>query len=362
MPEDVAAAQRPPAHPGHHVHRRAAHRPRYVQSSPNCEITSRPVACGSAAHRFAGPDFHWLPHRHGRPEVRARERNHRGAFKHELASGECHFECRSIRRIAHQQIARSQGQRVRRPRCRDPEVRVAESSQVLHRGQKARRDDVYIAQRPRLPNRNEAHPVAHAQQRRRSGRKVEQLQVGAADQPPASGRCQWINSGLRPADRDASHRHVFARSRQPWSGQFGRQAAQVGKAGRKADEVDHVLRRRVQFHNARFGESGVPGHVRQVRAKLAAIADGDLQVPRFGGRLPLISRHPLEHERFYLVVRAQARIEIHQHRSVRGVQVEYAADPFQAARQAGDGDVGIERNLVAEREQKRAIACRSDGH
>jgi len=53
-----------------------------------------------------------------------------------------------------------------------------------------------------------------------------------------------------------------------------------------------------------------------------------------------------------LGVGAQSGIEIYQYGSVGRVQIEDAAHAFEAASQARDGEVGVERNLVAEREQE----------
>ena len=44
------------------------------------------------------------------------------------------------------------------------------------------------------------------------------------------------------------------------------------------------------------------------------------------------------------------------------MQIEDAAHAFEAAREARHGEVGVERNFVAEREQERAVAGRPDGH
>ena len=79
-----------------------------------------------------------------------------------------------------------------------PIVREAEAAQVLHRGQEAGREYVDAAQAAASRDRDEAHAVAHAQQRRRRGRRIEQPQRGAADQPPAAGRSQRIDAGLAP--------------------------------------------------------------------------------------------------------------------------------------------------------------------
>ena len=218
-------------------------------------------------------------------EIRAGERNHGGAFEVELAAGQRHFERRGVRRIAHQQIAGAQRQRVGRARCRDAEMRVAEAAEILHRGQEAGCDDVNAAhgRGSRTGMKRTRSPM------RRSGGgdadRVEELQLGAADQAPSAGGSERINTGLRSADGDAAHRHVFARGCQSRRGQFGRQAAQVGKAGGEADEVDQVFRRRMQFHYARFGEAGMARHVAEVRTELAAVADGDFDVPRLGRRL-----------------------------------------------------------------------------
>jgi hypothetical protein len=62
-------------------------------------------------------------------------------------------------------------------------------------------------------------------------------------------------------------------------------------------------------------------------------------------------------------VGAQSGVEIDQYGGVGRVQIEDAADAFEAARQARHGEVGVERDLVAEREQERAVAGRRmDGH
>ena len=54
----------------------------------------------------------------------------------------------------------------------------------------------------------------------------------------------------------------------------------------------------------------------------------------------------------YLGVGAQSRVEIDEQGGVGRVQVENAGHAFEAACQARHGEMGIERDLVAEREQE----------
>jgi len=83
-----------------------------------------------------------------------------------------------------------------------------------------------------------------------------------------------------------------------------------------------------------------------------AVADGNLDVPRFNRRTAVVRLQALAHERFHVGVGAQSRIEIDQYGGVRRMQVENAADAFEGAREASHGEMGLERDLVAEREQE----------
>ena len=57
-----------------------------------------------------------------------------------------------------------------------------------------------------------------------------------------------------------------------------------------------------------------------------------------------------------------ARVEIDQYGGVGRVQIEDAADALEAARQTRHGEVGVERDFVAKREQERTVTRGPDGH
>jgi hypothetical protein len=137
--QHVAAVQRPSTDAGHHMHGRAAHHQRHIESAAHREVAPCPVTRWPTAYGIAGADFDGLPQGQGRREIRSGERDHGGTFEEEFTAGKRHLERGSIFGIAYQQIAGTQGQRVRRAGGGDPEMRVAETAEVLNCGQESGR-------------------------------------------------------------------------------------------------------------------------------------------------------------------------------------------------------------------------------
>ena len=104
------------------------------------------------------------------------------------------------------------------------------------------------------------------------------------------------------------------------------------------------------------------GNIRQVRAEAAPVADRDL----YGTRGYFFSVnggfHSLSHQLAHIAVGTQPRVEVDQDRRIGGMQIQDAASPFQATRQKLHLAVRFERNLVAKRDEKRAVARRPDVH
>jgi hypothetical protein len=106
----------------------------------------------------------------------------------------------------------------------------------------------------------------------------------------------------------------------------------------------------MQFDDALFGEAGVARYVAKVGAALAAITDRNLQVPRFRCRFVLVIRDALQQQGFHVGVGTQARVKIDEHGGICRVQIEDSAHSLEGAREAGHGQVDVERDFVAERE------------
>jgi len=100
----------------------------------------------AAAYLLAGFHPDGGPHRDARLEIRSGERNYGAGLELERAAGQRHFEGRRAFRVAHQKVARAQGEGIRRSGCRDAQVRVAGPAEILDGGQQARRDDANVVQ------------------------------------------------------------------------------------------------------------------------------------------------------------------------------------------------------------------------
>src|SRR5437588_355601 len=98
-------------------------------------------------------------------------------------------------------------------------------------------------------DRLEADAVAGPQKHRRIFFRIEQLQRRAADYVPATGRFDWIDSGLRSADRDRTSRNFFARNISPRCRNFARQTAKKWETGREPDAMNAIIGSAVKIDN-----------------------------------------------------------------------------------------------------------------
>lgn len=101
--------------------------------------------------------------------------------------------------------------------------------------------------------------------------RIEQRQRRAANQLPAAGRHQRIDAGLAAADADGAGRHRQTRLSAARRRQLFRHAAQIGETRLKAEEIDHVGRRRVAFHHLPRRHAGMARHFIQIGALLPAV-------------------------------------------------------------------------------------------
>ena len=136
--QHVAGAQRTAAHPRHDVDGRAAHGFGHADAAAHRQVAARPGTSGAAAHGLPGLNLDGGPQRQAGAEIGAGERDDGVGFELESAAYQRHFERRGVFRIAHQEVARAQGQGIGGAGRGDAEVRVAEAAEVLDRGLEAR--------------------------------------------------------------------------------------------------------------------------------------------------------------------------------------------------------------------------------
>jgi len=125
-------------------------------------------------------------------------------------------------------------------------------------------------------DRNELYRVPGDNGRRDLPRGIEQGQVGAADDPPASGGFGRVGAGLAAADRHGAFGDLDAGGGQAWGVEPIGQPAEVGKAGGEPDHVHVVLGLAVQPDHLSLGEAGVFRDVGKVRPVLTRVHGGDL--------------------------------------------------------------------------------------
>ena len=111
--------------------------------------------------------------------------------------------------------------------------------------------------------------------------RIEQRQRRAANQLPAAGRHQRIDAGLAAADADGAGRHRQTRLSAARRRQLFRHAAQIGETRLKAEEIDHVGRRRVAFHHLPRRHAGMARHFIQIGALLPAVDHRNIHLTRF---------------------------------------------------------------------------------
>src|SRR6202035_1856489 len=95
----------------------------------------------------------------------------------------------------------------------------------------------------------ESNVGSSPQKCRRIFLRVEQSQRRATDHVPATRRFDWINSGLRSADRDRASRNFFARNISPRGRNFKWQTAEKWKTRRESDTMNAVLGSAMKIDN-----------------------------------------------------------------------------------------------------------------
>ena len=125
-------------------------------------------------------------------------------------------------------------------------------------------------------DRSEADVVAGAKQDRLGRAGVVEAQRRPAEQPEAAGALHRIDGGLRPADRDAPGGSLGPGPVEPRDRQPRGLPRHVREARREADEVDVVLRPRMERHDLRGSEAEAAGDVLEIRTVLPAVRAGQL--------------------------------------------------------------------------------------
>src|SRR5580658_7278923 len=119
----------------------------------------------------------------------------------------------------------------------------------------------------------------------------------------------------------------------------------------------------MQLDDAFRGKSGMLGNVVQIRAEFAAIVHWNFDragrftvvLLRFRSHFPM--DQPLDNRTFH-----QPRVELNQQRRISRMQVQNPADTFETASEMEDLMMRFEGDSRAERDKKRAVARRADGH
>jgi len=209
--------------------------------------------------------------------------------------------------------------------------------------------------------RHEANAVAHSQQGRRYGSRIEQAQPRASDQPPASRRGQRIDTGLRAADGHTALGHMFARRGKARRSQFLGKPAEIRKARGESHEIDFVDDAGEALDYGFGRQAGVACNFFQIGPALAAEFHCNFDLPRLGIRRRGSIQTSM-YQRLDALVGVAARIEIDEHGSVRRVEIQNLAGARKAVRQPGHRGVGFGADAVAKHHVKRAVAGRPDGH
>ena len=206
--------------------------------------------------------------------------------------------------------------------------------------------------------RREAHAIADGEKAFVFAIPAEHRYRSAADQPPTTGRVEWIDAGLIVGDPHAAGRGVLPRPVQTRRGQGFRQYAQIRKAGNESQKVDYVCNRRVQFHNLAWRHSVQAGEFVQIGAKFSAVASGNFHLPRYGQGDLIKASEIIAQNRFQFLVPELQRVKNDQNRAIGGMKVPNAPDRlrFEQAQQLPELLMSVERDLLAKVNQKRLIA------
>src|SRR5947207_4838373 len=120
---------------------------------------------------------------------------------------------------------------------------------------------------------------------------IEQTKWRAPDDVPAAGRFSWIDSGLRPADRDRARRNFLAGSGAAGRGQLGRQPAQIGKARGETNAGHAIARAGMTVDDFVVRQAGVLRDLSQIGSEWVFVTDRNFDDRSRSGRksLPLRS-------------------------------------------------------------------------
>ena len=153
-------------------------------------------------------------------------------------------------------------------------------------------------------------------------------------------------------DADASSGHLGAGAGKTRGGQLRGQAEQVGESGGEAEEGDEILVLRMELddlgngESMGFGDEGKVGTV-VVDGDVDAAADGDEVGDRLGAD-----------KGFHLGVGDGERVEVDEQGGVGGMEVHQPRRVrlVQEAEERNDLPIELDRDVVAEANEERAVA------
>ena len=169
------------------------------------------------------------------------------------------------------------------------------------------------------------------------GAGVEHPRSDAADQPPAARSLRRIDPGVSVRHRQAPGGHADARSVQT---RDGKPARHISEPGRKSEERDDVLGASMAAHDFFRGDAELTRNLLEIGAVIAGLdADSAGQRPISAAR----KIQPLHVEQVGIVEQEQGP------RAGNGVEQPLGRIVRQRCSQ-------VERLLVGQREQRRAVA------
>ena len=209
-------------------------------------------------------------------------------------------------------------------------------------------------------DRPEADVVAGTKQDRRGRAGIVEAQRGPAQQPEAAGALHRVDGGLRPADRDAPGGRLGPGPVEPRDRQPRGLPRHVREARREADEVDVVLRPRMERHDLRGSEAEAAGDLLEIRTVLPAVRAGQLHpAPRRRRRVRQPARQ-LEELSAQGRPREHQRVVVDEERPERGDRVDQARQPGREEQpfQRQRARVRLAGDLVVELDRDRAVSRR----
>jgi hypothetical protein len=133
--------------------------------------------------------------------------------------------------------------------------------------------------------------------------------------------------------RDCASRHSKTRHRQ----RFGK-SPEIGEPWDKAEEMDNISGGHMQFDRLLDRQAVRIANIREVRAKLSAITDGDFPTPRLGQADFVEAVKIWTKVGFDFVMPQLERIELDQNGAIRRMKIDDAAErlQFEQAKQLSD--------------------------